>query len=170
MSGQQLRLLAHGQYNNMATKRIPNNAGLVSVIAAANANTDVTNTTYVNISDLSYVVQAGKQYYYNINIIFGLAGIVSGYKLRPFCTSSTTVTASFAQVINNNSTISKTVVDTSLQEVTGPLAILGKHSCQMTGTFIPDTDGNFGPQIAQNVTNASAITMYAGSSMTLIQI
>lgn len=124
----------------------------------------VSSTTLVNVTDFVQAVAANSIWGFQAIIQFNLAGVLSGFKFG--LSTPTSPTNGFYTIEVLNGTGLSIVALGLSATVSGALATTGLHVCRVSGMIENgSTAGNIAVQIAQNVSDGSAITVKRGSWM-----
>lgn len=120
------------------------------------------NTTLADITGLVHPMQANKSYGFIAELLYNLAGIISGQKFAVNTPASPTNVAYRIEVVNGTGL---TLAAVGLSAAVGAgLAQTGLHLAKISGVIENGVNaGNLSIQAAQNTSDASALTIKRGS-------
>lgn len=142
------------------------------VIQSATDQSVTSSTTLVN-SQLTFRMAAYATYNFSVRGYFQLLGSTSGYKFAMAGPSGVTYSRACAFALNTvTNAFADIALNTSLTTaLAGALTDTGRHLVSFEGTVTAGaTAGDLVLQFAQNTSHGSAITLEAGSTMTLTRI
>lgn len=121
------------------------------------------NVTLANITGLVCQVEANRAYGFTAEIQFNLAGIVSGFKFGVSNPASPTNLVYTIEAISSVAIIAGIGLTATLGAA---LATTGLHVCHIWGVLENGANaGNLSIQVAQNTSDASALTVKRGSHL-----
>jgi hypothetical protein len=148
----------------------PNSNG---VSKRASADQSITSsTTFADATGLTANLDPNKSYRFELNIVFNLVSIVSGYKFQLVGPASPPNVISVSKVFNGVlGTLLSATTQTSLSSsIAGALATAGLHVFTLEGLIENGANaGTLKLQFAQNTSDANAITLKRGSYLLLYE-
>lgn len=144
-----------------------------SHVIPVTADQAVTSSTTLVDSALTFRLAAGASYEFDFQGIFTLAGTASGYKFQLTAPTSPTAFIAFGYVGNGagNSNVEIQVDTAASTLMNGSLANAATHVMHYRGVITNGTtEGNITLQIAQQVSDASALTLKRGSRLRMTRI
>lgn len=148
-------------------------AGTLVIHRSADGTAITSQTTLQSDAVLVIPIQASRAVKVRAFIPFALAGIISGYKFGISGPASPTNIIFTAQVQNAvTGVLALSGVATALgQVIAGALATSGDHFCMIEGTVENGVNaGNLTIQVAQNTSDASAITIKRGACFEVLPV
>lgn len=125
-------------------------------------------TTLTDISGLSIPLVSGASYSFEVYVPFDLSGVASGYK---FAVAFSGTNSTFKRLIEVYNGIGLTLVSATVDATAaGALAVIGNHVMKASGCIKTTSAGDLTVQMAQNVSDASAINYNPGRYMVVRQV
>ncbi len=127
----------------------------------------VTSTTLLTASGFSVTLQSGGVYVFDIYLTI-TNGASGGLKLAPSGTATATTFSADTWAYNTATVVAQsniTALSSNLAAYTGAVTTVN-----ITGTILAGSTGTFGLSFSQNVSNATATTLNAGSNFWIDRI
>lgn len=145
--------------------------GRIPTYGFLNAAVPLTTNTVLTSMGVLVPILANTTYAIRVWLPFSLAGVVSGFKFAIAGPAAPTYFISSAQVITSAAALLATTISTLGNAFASALATAATHNCIFDATLVNGASaGNVDVQFAQNVSDAGAITILRGASISVTAI